>query len=179
MTEKRVVNTRPDPTPEMLAEADRLLAEGKEAMRRRQESWERSDTDGFLSQWAHGMTDELNRRKAEILRDGGCSLFRCLIDAKTGEVLADRVHSFPNRDFPWQVDRRWRLPEGRAAAAGRRWVPVGERSRVQRSLGLVEAWQWLPAYAKLTVPAGARSTGLSGCANAYVGTFRRDTDTQD
>jgi len=162
---------RPEPTAAQLAKADKLDADAAERRRREQESFDRCDTDGFLSQWAHSIGADKDRKAAQILRDGGCARFPVLTLADTGEVVATVEYKFPDRDRPWLVNRRWRLPDELAAKLGRKWVPTGSKSRVQKQLGLVEDTRWFYAFAELTVPDGAKSTGLAGCANAYVGTF--------
>lgn len=46
-------------------------AMAKDCIRREQESWERSDTDGFLSQWASQSMARTYRRLAELAANGG------------------------------------------------------------------------------------------------------------
>jgi len=173
----------PAPSPEHLAEIARLEANAQDQRRRSQESFDRCDTDGFLSQWANDIGAELNARKAELLRNGGYARFRVLCDA-AGNVVADRIHEFADRYAPeWSnaTVKRWRLPDDLAAKHGRKWVPVAGysgKSRVQKKLELHEEDRWFRAYAKITTPRGAKSTGLAGCANAYVGTFRADLHTE-
>jgi hypothetical protein len=95
--------------------------------------------------------------------------------------VAHKVHVFADTFAPDQwnhpVVRKWRLPGDLAAAAGRTWVPVAglKASRVQKQLGLHEEDRWFPAYAKITT-GRKKSTGLGGCANAYVAVFKEGTD---
>ena len=162
---------RPASTPAQLAEAERLEASAKRSHEAAEESFQRCDTDGFLSQWALQSSASVDRANIDILRHGGHVSVRVLCDAE-GNIVSDRQRTFPHPKFEWQSVTKWDL--GRDAA--RRWVPVGEKSRVQKQLGLHEEIRYVPGYAKLTAPAGAR--GLSGCASAYVGRFRSDTDEQ-
>lgn len=158
--------TKPTPTAEQLAEADRLEAEVRRKRERAEESFQRCDTDGFVSQWALGIGADRDRMDAQILRDGGMASFPVLCDAD-GNVIADRIYSFENR-YNGGTDYRWRLPDELAEIHGRKWIPTGERSRVQAQLGLHEETRWMPARAKIM----GGGTGLSGAASAYVGIER-------
>jgi hypothetical protein len=52
------------------------------------ESWERSDTDGFMSQWASGVMAQEYEAKATLAEDGGLTTTRALFFAGTGEVAS-------------------------------------------------------------------------------------------
>lgn len=165
----------PAPTPEMLKEIERLEESAKRQMEQKEESFQRSDTDGFLSQWASGIGAEKDRASIRILKNGGCAPFRVLCDAE-GNVIATKEYVFANTFAGYGVTRSWKVDP---AKYGRKWVPVAGysgKSRVQKQLGLHEEERWFPAYAKITVPHGAKSTGLAGCANAYVATFKKDEE---
>lgn len=164
----------PKPTEEQLGEILKLRESRSASIRAERESFERSDTDGFLSQWAHSMGAQRDARQIEILENGGHVRVRVLCD-EDGTIVAYRTRVFPNRNAPWTSSRVWDL--GRDAEQRgweRRWVPVGERSRVQKGLGVHEEFRWVPGYARITAPEGAR--GLGGCASAFVGHFRSDTN---
>lgn len=167
----------PTPTAEQLAEIERLENERKRALARQEESFQRSDTDGFLSQWADGMTADKNQKTIQILKNGGCARFPVLCDAD-GNVVASKVYRFPDRNRPDQWNNpmvsRWRLPDELAAKVGRKWIPTCyiNESRVQKKLGFHEEDRWFPAVAKITT-GGRKATGLSGCANAFVAVFKK------
>jgi hypothetical protein len=166
----------PSPTTKQLELIAQLEAEAKDCNERAERSFERCDTDGFLSQWASNITADLNRQKAALLRNGGYAPFPVLCDAE-GNVITDRIYEFQDKFAPeWtgRTVKRWKLPDDLAEKAGRRWIPVAgaKASRVQTALGLHEESRWFPADAKLTT-GGRQSTGLSGCANAYVAVFRK------
>lgn len=59
--------------------ADQWRAEAREMMAKREESWERSDTDGFLSQWALGSLSQDYSLCAQLAEADGltdvCALF--------------------------------------------------------------------------------------------------------
>jgi hypothetical protein len=167
----------PAPTAEQIAQIEALTAEGKRALEMKEESFQRCDTDGFLSQWASGITADLNREKANLLKTGGYSQFPVLCDAE-GKVLASKIYRFADKFRPdqWNAPmvRKWKLSDEDAAKYGRKWIPVAGysgKSRIQKQMGLHEESRWFPAIAKITT-GGRKSTGLSGCANAFVAVFK-------
>lgn len=161
-----MLKNAPKPNAEQKARIQKLEEEAQRRLQLREESWERSDTDGFLSQWAHQMTAQRNLKEVELLRNGGHARFAVLCDAE-GNVVADRIYEFTNQ-FSHGVDRKWRLPDDLADKLGRKWVPVGSNSRIQKQLGLHQEDRWFPARAAIM----GSGTGLSGCASAYVGVER-------
>lgn len=163
----------PKPSAEQLAEIAKLEERAEASRRAKQESFDRCDTDGFVSQWASGVNAERDYKQIEILKNGGHAEFRVLVDGE-GNVVADHVFRFANKQAPWLTDSRWRLADDLVEKLGRKWVPTGDKSRIQKQLGLHEEKRWFPAYAKLTAPEGAK--GLSGASQVYVGVFRADTD---
>jgi hypothetical protein len=126
------------------------------------DSFERCDTDGFLSQWASGINAELARTKAEIAENGGTMPFEVLMD---GERRVDA------KLIDGKFGACWLLSDEEESCFGRRFIPFqGQdgKSRIQKQLGLTEGWEDAPAAAKIT----GRGTGLSG--NAWVIVFRTD-----
>lgn len=149
----------PAPNNEQIAEICKLEEDSANALRLREESWQRSDTDGFLSQWAHGMTARLNERKIEVLKNGGYAEFPVLCD-EDGNVVATKIYRF--NDGFGGVNRRWKVDN---EIYGRTWIPVGAKSRIQYKLHLHEEKRWFKAEVKML----GSGTGLSGCASAYIG----------
>lgn len=145
-----------DTTPRKTAEE--YEAESRQALQAREESFERSDTDGFLSQWAHGLTSALAQTKAAIVRAGGRSEFWGLYTQDGRRVAARVVES--------QYGCSWLLREDEAEKVGRKFIPCGETSRIQKKLGLCEKREMAPAWAKYE----GRGFGLSG--SCWVATFR-------
>jgi hypothetical protein len=163
----------PKPTAAQLEAVEKLKASAARQRQDAHDSFERCDTDGFLSQWASQIGAQCNARKAELLMNGGCAQFPVLCDAE-GNVVADKVFTFTNKFASWTTVQKWKVDE---AKYGRRWIPLAGysgKSRVQAALGLHEESRWMPAVAKISVPAGRKNTGLAGCANASVFTFRAD-----
>ncbi|MDX3100493.1 hypothetical protein [Nonomuraea angiospora] len=58
-----------------------------------QDSFERCDTDGALSQWAHSMNAQEARLQADIEENGGRALFLALFDTAGNLVPAKRMDS--------------------------------------------------------------------------------------
>lgn len=165
------LTTAPAPTAAQLAEIEAMKASAARHAKAKADSFDRCDTDGFLSQWASGINADLDRTKAELLANGGYAPFPVLCDAD-GRVIADRVHTFADTFAGYGTVSKWKLGAEDEAKCGRRWIPrdYTGRSRIQKSLGLHEETRWFPAYAKIT----GSGKGLSGCASAYVAVFRAD-----
>lgn len=143
-------------TTTFLAQAEALEAQANEAIQRAHESFERSDTDGCLTQWACGITADLRRRQAQILRDGGKATFPGLFEG-TRRVKAKLIQT--------RFGETWLLDEEEAQRFGRKFVPEGFRA-IQKRLGLHQAMEWAPAAA---TTAGS-GKGLSG--NVWITVFR-------
>lgn len=103
-----------------------------------QASFDRSDTDGCLSQWAHDTSARLNDRKAEITAAGRRAEFVGLYTTDGRRVAARKITN------DWGTS--WLLRDDEATTYGRRFIPTGVRSRVQRTLGLVERTETAPAH---------------------------------
>jgi hypothetical protein len=159
LTSSQMLKEAPAPTEAQLAAINKFEEDAKECLRRVEESWERSDTDGFLSQWANDITARLDRQKIEILKNGGYAQFPVLCDEE-GNVICYKIYTFQDK-FSYSYNRFWKVDKEKY---GRRWIPIGKKSRIQKQLKLHEETRWMPAYAYI----GGSGTGLSGCANAFV-----------
>lgn len=167
----------PKPSAAQLAEIERLEAEAKRADEKAEESFQRCDTDGFLSQWALNIGAQRDRKQIEVLRKGGYWRFPVLCDAE-GNVLCDRIYRFANQFAGYGSVEKWRLPDDVAARLGRQWIPVAGwrgNSRIQKQLGLREEDRYFPARAKIM----GSGTGLSGCASAFVGVERIELQSEE
>lgn len=158
----------PQPTEKQIAKIAELKASAADARRREQESFERCDTDGFLSQWALTMTARKNDAEVKLLEHGGCAAFPVLVF--NGEVIATKIYEFADTFRPdhWNapMQQKWRIPDELVSVIGRKWVPVGGKSRVQKQLGLEEQTRWFPARA--VIASRGKATGLSGAASVYI-----------
>lgn len=148
------------------AEAAEHRAASEASHRRSAESFERSDTDGFLSQYCSDLTGRLERRLAEICDNEGRDTFKGLYDGD--RRVAARMMTFANKFAGYGTVTKWLLHDDEAERYGRKWIPVGKRSRIQKELGLSERWELAPAWAKVM----GSGTGLSGLASCYIGSFR-------
>ena len=124
------------------------------------ESFDRCDTDGFLSQWAHGINANLLNAKADIAENGGKAKFVGLYHGT--ERIAAKV-------IDGKFGTVWMLRDDAAAKFGRKFVPVGRTSKVQKSLGMCERPETAPAIATIL----GSGHGLSG--TAWVATVRADS----
>ena len=149
--------------------AEEWDAAANDALRREEESFQRSDTDGFLSQWCLSLSAQEYRRNAEIARNGGTATFVGLYEGDR-RVVAKQI-SVPAFNAPWLTDTLWLLGKSETdliERRGKRYLPVGSKSRVLKALGLAERVEQAPAIAKLYAP----GRGLSGAASARIITVR-------
>lgn len=157
---------------QMEAEVAKHQKAASDARQRAQDSFERSDTDGFLTQHSSDLTARLHERKAEIAANGGKAEFPALFDLDGNMVPAKLVNtrygpawgllSDPDNlssEFTGFVNPSLAKDENRAKA---------NLEKKGYRVGKVSA----PAGADLAAPAGA--TGTSGMASVYVKTFRTD-----
>jgi hypothetical protein len=77
-------------TPEAKAKAEALRAKARGERRSAQESFDRCDTDGFLSQWASGICADRDDHAAQVAEMGGVWEFPALFDLQ-GNLVAAKV----------------------------------------------------------------------------------------
>lgn len=87
-----MTNTIPAPTAENKAAAEVLRAKALAQRQAKEESFDRSDTDGFLSQWAHGLCAQRDDLQAIVVENGGRSSFPALFDLQGRLVAAKLIH---------------------------------------------------------------------------------------
>lgn len=137
--------------------------EAANASRKRQaESFERSDTDGFLSQWASDLTAREHEAWASLLEDDGMIVTQALFDLD-GNVAS--THSAYG-----QYGRYWVLNDSAAERYGKRFFSPSNAQNPERewknnrakgfTLGLIS----VEGY----VDIAANGTGLSGAASAHI-----------
>ncbi len=124
-----------------------LKAEAAKYAAKKEASFRRCDTDGFLTQWANGMLSEKNREQAKIAANGGMAEFPCLI-TQDGERVDAEMKTFKCQ-YTYSDKSMWLLSEKEAAKYGRKWIPMGKNSRVQKKLGLAEGTEMAPAEARI------------------------------
>lgn len=80
-------------TADMLAQAAQYRAEARGNRQEAYDSFERCDTDGFLSQWASGVMAGRYEAAAQILEQGGCAEFVALFDLEGNLVPAKYIET--------------------------------------------------------------------------------------
>lgn len=78
----------------------------------KEESFANCDTDGFLSQWAHGVTARIAQSCASLADNHGWTTYRALFDINTGEMVPAFLVNFENRwghgiVTKWSVRKSW------------------------------------------------------------------------
>lgn len=154
---------------EWAAEAVRLDAEATGRHQAAADSFDRCDTDGFLSQWASGISGRLAAAKAEIARNHGYVEARALFHV--GGELDGQVASTHEHYGQWGMC--WVLNDAAAQRFGKRFFsPSKARSDAKRrannaAKGFSTGAIRVAGYAKID----GSGTGLSGAASCYVATF--------
>lgn len=147
----------------MTTKAEELRAEAAQHEQDAADSFERCDTDGFLSQWASGINARLDRLRADVVEAGGIGTF-----AKDVLVTLDGEET-DARLVKTRYGLRWRL-DSTDEWLGHR--PARESTLASKGYREVEVYEVAPARADTWAPAGA--TGLSGATSVSVGVFRDD-----
>jgi len=161
--------TAPAGTPAQLAQAAQLRAEGARHAQEREASFDRCDTDGFLSQWASGLSSSLAQRQAQLLEQGGTDTFLGLFHRATGSRVVARLVEQPDRFAGYGTVLVWTV----LAKRGRRvdqWVPHSKGTKASKmfKLGYEIREERAPAEAFMN----GQGTGLSG--TAWVAVRRTD-----
>lgn len=133
-------------------------------------SFERCDTDGFVSQWALGLGATKDRLQAEIEENGGRASFVSLHDAETGERVRAKLVQVHSRFASGASVSKWIVLDRNDNAA--EWIPAfksGKNSTLAKR-GLVESWEMAPAVATYV----GHGRGLSGAASVQVVARRTD-----
>ena len=138
--------------------AQSLRQQAADCRRRSAESWDRSDTGGFLSQWSGDLTDAGGRREFEALFD----LDGNLVAAKSLRTQYGWARGILADDDPHSDVVRW-FNESKAQNPKQARV---NNARKGFYIGRVLA----PAAAKI----GGSGTGMSGLTSCSVVIYRTD-----
>lgn len=147
------------------AAATDLRTEAAEWDRCAAESFERSDTDGFLSQWASGITARKLRAQADLAEAGGMIEIEALFNLD-GTVAS--THYGYGQYGPY-----WRLNDVATAHYGKRFLnpskarKAATRKRNMQAKGFTVGTIKVRGYVDIV----GSGTGLSGCASAQVATL--------
>ncbi len=136
-----------------------------------EESFQRSDTDGFLSQWALDIGAHQKEREAELRNHGSLVIRPALADIETGEIVAACIHISPSRFNPGGTDYQWKVYKKRDKWDWF-WCGDAKRDSTFEKKGLKKVYVMAPAkmYSKGPGNHMPEGRGLSGCAN-YQGKF--------
>lgn len=140
-----------------------------ETRQRVNDSYERSGSDGFVSQWAGGVTAREYELKAEITENGGKDVFPALFDLEGNLVPAKLIDT--------RYGRAWGLlPDDDPRGSFTGWFSPSNaatesyRIRNNEKKGYYEGTVMAPAA--VTIAASGR--GLSGAMSARPISFRTD-----
>ena len=147
-----------------LTTADALRAEAARHEQNAADSFDRCDTDGFVSQWASGLNARVARLQATIVENGGTAEFPALLDLDGNLVPAKLING--------RFGMVWGLlasddPQSEITS----WVSAfPKRESTMRNKGFAEGH--VRVKAKALVKGGGK--GLAGAANCFAGTIRLD-----
>lgn len=144
----------------------KLREQAAEWRRREEESFQRSDTDGCVTQWCNAISARDSDRAAELADNGNLGVFKVLVDSNTGEVVGNTIHAFQSR-FHHGSEYKWAVR--RADAQKAEWVTDYKRQSGFAARGLSVAWIVAPAklYSRLPGNHLPEPKGLSGLASYH------------
>lgn len=147
----------------LAADAARIDDEAISNYLESEKSFDRSDTDGFLSQWANNIVGRRKQYQAELLRDGGYSYFPGLYDRETGERVKAKLIS-------GRYGLCWAFCDESGEFTGEFISYNADNSKrsKQYKLGYWVKDELAPGYAKVH----SSGRGLSGATSAVVITIR-------
>lgn len=138
-------------------------AKAAAARQAERDSFDRCDTDGFVSQWVSGLSARKYDLMASIEENGGRHEFLGLYQGER-RVKARMIFT--------RFGSSWLLHEDEVEliqARGKKFMPTGFNSRILKQFGLEERWEMAPAYATYS----GNGTGLSGLASCSVVAVRK------
>ena len=162
--------------PSYESEQSRVLRERAEEHRRReQESFDRCDTDGYVSQWCSSISARDADEAAALADRGDLSVFPVLVDAVTGELVAITIHVFQNR-YSYGNEYKWAVR--RQGAQKAEWVTDFKRESNFGKKGLRKAWMIAPAKLYGRHPGNhlPEQRGLSGLVSYHGKSIGIDYD---
>jgi hypothetical protein len=154
---------------ELQAEAAALREQAAKHEQEAADSFERCDTDGFVSQWASGLNAQKARIQAGIVENGGKAEFVGLFDRETGERVRARLVKVAG--YNYGTVSKWVVLDAADNAVA--WVPAfktGKQSKLYK-LGFEERYEMAAAVADI---GGGSGRGLSGAASCYAMARRTD-----
>lgn len=110
-----------------------------------------------LAQWPVDLNEQLCRERSRIMENGGDDQFIGLYDGDR-RISAKMTYT--------KFGTQWLLTDVEAERYGRKFLPVGPKSRLMQQLGLREAFEMAPAWAKI------EGAGRGPDAIAWVQVYR-------
>jgi len=144
--------------------AEEYRAKARKHFDRSRESFDRCDTDGFVTQFASDLSGREAQRNAEIVEAGGTAKFRGLYERATGDRVRAKLIK-GNYGMVWAFCDQLGNFTGRFIGDSK----GGPRSRIFQ-LGYEVLWEDAPARAVVT----GEGKGFSGLASCHVTTVRAD-----
>jgi hypothetical protein len=132
--------------------ADQYRKSAARSVEMAEESFQRCDTDGFMSQWSSGINARLDLAKADIVDQE-------YVDTFVGLYVGQR--RIKAKAYRSQFGTSWVMHESEQeliSLRGGAFLPTGRNSRIHKKLGIREALETAPAWAKIS---GEHLTNLS------------------
>lgn len=141
-----------------------LRQQAADSRKRAAESWERSDTDGFVSQWASNITADELIMKAELIEAGGSYERDLLFDLQGNLVLAVEIET--RYGWAWMI-KDPDNPKGPALGFFNESRAQKRETKIKNDAkkGYYVGRGRVKGYVKIF----ASGTGLSGAATARPG----------
>lgn len=132
-----------------------------------QESFDRCDTDGFVSQWAHGIMADLYRTQADLKEKGNVAEFPALFNLDGSRAPAKLIHAY--NKFTCREEEMWMIIDPKTGNQVGRLIRADyKKQSTIESYGYRYGTEKAPAIAKIV----GRGHGLSG--SAWVAVVRND-----
>lgn len=126
-------------------EGNEFREESANHLQKMYDSEERSDTDGFLSQFCSGLSSSEYAVKAKLAQQGGMSIFRVLVDNTTGELVSTKLYELANRFAGYGFVYKWKVVRNNKVV----WITDYKRSSGFTKNNLRIAYMVAPAYTKI------------------------------
>ena len=150
---------------------DELRQEAREMDDAAEESFQRCDTDGFLSQWALGISAQKLRLQAQIEENGGMWEFPALFDLEGNRVRAKLIRTYDR--FRYGYRSVWAFCDKQGQFVGQFINAFPKRESTMVKKGYREGRELAPARADI------RGSGYGLSGTAWVAAVRKDSGYPD
>lgn len=151
-TAQEAYDARPQTT-----DGDKFRTSSAKHHQNAQDSFDRCDTDGFISQYSSGLNGQLDHAKALLADRGGLTVVPVIIDLATDQIIGVRsVHGKFGESIPCQKD-------GKTL-----WIaPYAKRESTYTAKGVRQAFMHCYAFCKFS----GSGYGFSGLGSVGVSTI--------